>query len=203
MMRTAFLALGLAMAGGSGWAQCVTQNDLGRGVVVTFDTGDRTITRARGDGVLQVDETYLNGAPTRRFLARHGVYFLEEFEVAANGGQVPGTRLVIEFPLDPARLPLPAPGTSWTGQTVNVFEDGATRAETTTIAFSDAPDITLGACTYEAVQADLRYDWGAEGGLTLSYLYLPAVGAAVLMSNQFDGGERITSVPVDLAVLRK
>ena len=46
----------------------------------------------------------------------------------------------------------------------------------------------------------MRYDWGADGGLTLQYLYLPAVQTAILLSNQFDGDQMATTTPVTLTL---
>lgn len=202
-MRTA-LALAVLLSGASpAFAQCLTSADLARGVVVGFQSGDRTFMRMMEDGYLQIDETYADGSPTIRFRAHRGIYFTEEYELGANGQPAPGSRLVIEFPVNPAKLPEPAPGAGWTGQTTNVFEDGYRRAETTTFTYTAAPSITLSGCTYDAVNADLRYDWGTEGGLTLRYVYLPALQTAILLSNQFDGDQLASTTPVSLTLSGK
>lgn len=197
-MRIAYLFSAALVAATPAFSQCLTAADLPRGVSVGFQSGDATIHRQMPDGYLQIDETYANGDPTMRFRAWKGIYFTEEFQLNASGQAEAGTRLVIEFPVDPALLPNPIAGASWTGQTTNIFDDGFRRPETTTFTFSAAPPITLSGCTYDAVQADLRYDWGADGGLTLRYLYLPAMETAILTSNQFDGSDMATTTPVTL-----
>lgn len=197
-MRIACLFSAALVAATPALSQCLTAADLPRGVAVGFQSGDVTIHRQMSDGFLQIDETYANGDPTMRFRAWKGIYFTEEFQLTAGGQAEPGTRLVIEFPVDPSTLPVPMPGMSWTGQTTNIFDDGFRRPETTSLTFSAAQPITLSGCSYDAVQADLRYDWGADGGLTLRYLYLPAMQTAILMSNQFDGSEMATTVPVTM-----
>jgi len=192
-----------AVLAGPAMSQCLTAADLSRGVVVGFESGDRTIMRRMSDGYLQIDETYANGDPTMRFRAWKGIYFTEEFELGSNGQAVAGTRLVIEFPVDPMSLPEPFPGMAWSGQTTNVFDDGFRRPETTSFNFVQSGPISLSGCSYDTVTANLRYDWGADGGLNLQYLYLPAMQTAILLSNQFDGEGMATTTPVTLTVAGK
>ncbi len=195
-MRAFLTSAILALAASPAFSQCLTSADLAQGITVTFQSGDHTTTRSMPDGSLQVDESYANGNPTIRFTAWKGVYFTEEFELGADGAPVPGTRLVIEFPVTPAKLPVPAAGGSWSGNTTNVFSDGYRRPEATTITFAAGAPITLSGCTYDTVASTLRYDWGQEGGLTLHYLYLPQVGLAILQDNQFDGEAMSTTLAV-------
>ncbi|GGL67258.1 hypothetical protein [Wenxinia marina] len=167
-------------------AQCYTSADLTRGLQVRFENGDYTTFKRTNDGFLDVTENYSDGSNPILFRAWKGVYFTSEHEIDAMGNAIPGTRLDIEFESDVTRLPEPYPGVSWTGPTVNIFEAGGSRNEVTTATFSAHPDVTLSGCDYEAVQVDLRYDWGADGGLDLVYIYLPAIGTAYIRSNQFD-----------------
>lgn len=200
MLRVLALAL-LAAAPAS--AACLDESDLGRGVVVTYANGDSTLMRRGADGYVGVEERYANGDPTMRLRAHRGIYFVGEVQLDERGAEVPGSRLEVRFAEDPATFPDPAPGVTWTGRGVNVFADGAERPETTTATFSAAPPLTLGDCTYEAVTADLRYDWGPDGGLTLRYLFLPEIGTGIILSNQFDGGELNETVPVSLTLATK
>lgn len=202
-MRLVTLAAVTSFAASPAFALCLTSADLDRGIVVRFESGDSATMRRQGDGYLQIDEAYASGNPTTRFRAHRGIYFVEEFELGANGQPVPGTRLQIEFPFDPAILPDPLPGLTWTGQTVNVFDDGSTRNETTSVRFTAGGTLRLSDCDYEVIHADLRYDWGAEGGLTLRYEYLPAVQTAILISSQFDGDAVLTNQPIALQRMGK
>jgi len=195
-MRAFLTTAALAFAASPAFSQCLTSADLAQGITVTFQAGDYTVTRAMPDGSLQVDESYVNGNPTVRFTAWKGVFFTEEHEIGPDGAAIPGTRLVIEFPVNPAKLPAPVAGGSWSGNTTNVFEDGYRRPEATTITFAAGAPITLSGCTYDTVASTLRYDWGQDGGLTLHYLYLPQVGLAILQDNQFDGEAMSTTQAV-------
>ena len=182
------LALGLAcLIPGALAAQCVTDADLARGIQVEFANGDTTTHRRLNDGYIEVVERYTDGNPPIRFRSHRGVYFTEEIELDPNGQGVPSSLLRVEFPQDPATLPDPRPGVNWEGQTMNVFADGGRRPETFIAAFSEGPTLALSGCDYASVQLDLRYDWGADGGLSLVYYYLPTVGTAIIRSNQFDG----------------
>lgn len=184
-------------------AQCLDASVLSRGLVVTYDNGDVTVIRRTSGGYQTVDERYASGDPDFRFRAHRGIYFVEEFEPDAQGRPVPGTGLVVEFPIDPADLPDPAPGARWEGRTVNLFDDGGSREEVTTFSFVEAPDVTLSGCTYALLRADVRYDWGEEGWLELQYAYLTDIGTAILMSSRFEGEDPATYVPVSLERLRK
>lgn len=170
-------------------ARCLNSADLDRGILVQFVSGDQTEMRRLSNGAVEVVEHYSNGDPSIRFLSAHGVYFYEEVDLDEAGSAIPGSRLVIEFPVDPLTLPAPIAGTAWEGSTVNVFADGTRRDEITSLTFSPGPDLVLPTCTYEVITSDVWYDWGDAGMLTLQYYYLPALGTAVLQYNQFSGEE--------------
>lgn len=178
-------------------AECFGPSDLTRGLTISYDSGDRTTIQRLGDGTHLVREDYASGEPSWALRAHHGVYFVEEWQVEGEG-RAPGSGLVIEFPVDPYLLPAPVPGLSWEGQTTNHFEGGGSRPETTSLHFTAAPPLTLSGCTYEIIGADLRYDWGDEGGLTLRYLYFPAIGTAFLEWSEFDDESNVPLVPVAL-----
>ncbi|WP_373353094.1 hypothetical protein [Pseudoroseicyclus sp. CXY001] len=191
-------ALALCTIAGTAGAECLSAADLGRGVVARFENGDFTVMRRQADGYLTIEENYVDGTPPTRFRAHRGIYFVAEGESDGNGGIVPGTGLEVVFEVDPARLPEPLPGVAWEGPTVNVFDDGSTRNEVMSVHFSAAPPLTLSGCDYEVIRAEIRYDWGPDGGAELTYLYLPEVTTAVILSNQFDGDDLFTTTPVGL-----
>ena len=202
-MRLPVIAALLAVSAGPALSECLDAADLGRGIVVTYVNGDVTTMRRVSDGTVQVDETYADGTQPMRFRAQRGIYFLEEHGVLPDGAPVPGTRLEIAFAQDPETLPLPADGIAWTGETTNIFENGTQRAETMSIAFTAAPPVLLSGCAYQTLDTDLRYDWGADGGITLEYLYLTELGVGIVISNHFDGGERLEAFPASLALAGK
>ncbi|SHI67100.1 hypothetical protein [Wenxinia saemankumensis] len=201
--RAAALTGLVALAPGWAAAQCYTAADLARGIEVEFEGGDVTSHRRLGDGSIEVIERFADGSDPIEFRANRGVYFTSEWSIDPSGAPIPDSRLDIEFPVDPARLPEPVPGASWTGRTVNAFEDGTRREETTSVEFAEAPPTTLSGCDYETVEARIRYDWGDEGGLSLVYDYLPALGTAILRSNQFDGDTLNETAPVAIAPMTK
>jgi len=200
---TGLFAAGLALVSGAASAQCLSAADLGRGIFVTFDNGDTALSRRGADGYLHIEEHYYDSDAYFVFRAHRGVYFVEEFEVDANGTPYAGTHLRTEFPVDPARLPTPAPGGSWSGISTNIFEDGYRRSETTSYEFSAAEPITLSGCTYEVVRTDVSYDWGVEGSMTLYYMFLPALDATILITSHFDGNLPMTAYPVSIELARK
>lgn len=198
LSRALLPALALGLIAGPAVSACFDATVLTRGVTVRYDTGDFTTIRRMGDGYHQIDEYYDQGASMMRFRAHRGFYFVEEYEPDAQGRPVPGTGLTISFPADPASLPQPAAGVEWTGQTVNLFDDGTSRPEQTRVTFAAAPALGLSGCDYEVIRTEVVYDWGAEGGLRLEYAFLPAIGTAVLLSSQFDGEDRWSYVPIAL-----
>ena len=195
--RLSSALLGLLTASGV-QAECLGSEDLTRGVVVAYQTGDTTTIRRTGDGTHLIEERYASGDAPWMLRAWHGIYFVEEWQIDAAGQREPGTTLVVEFPIDPARFPAPLPGLGWTGQTVNRFDDGTSREETTILRFSQGEPLELSGCTYSTILAELRYDWGEEGGLDLRYLYLEELGTAILQWSEFDDEETAPLVPVSL-----
>lgn len=184
-------------------AECFDDASLTRGLTVRYDNGDFTTIRRTGDGYQQIDEHYTTDGSMMRFRAHRGVYFVEEYEPDAAGLPVDGTGLRVEFPIDPATLPSPAAGVEWTGNNMNVFDDGTTRSEVATVTFVAAPSMNLSGCDYEVLRTNVRYDWGDEGWLRLEYAYLTAIGTTLLLTSQFDGEEQFSYMPVGLEAATK
>ena len=205
MFRPISFAAFLVSAAAPGLAQstCFTDRDLGRGLQVVFEAGDIYTVRRLGTGKLQLVEDYADERQPIRFEGAHALYLESEVELV-DGLPDPTTRLVVEFPEDTLDLPRPAPDTSFTRNTVNVFSDGFRRPEVWTATFGAASEITLSDCTYRVIPATLRYDWPETGdGMTVNYNYLPEVGFAFLTSSQFDGSDVQRNVPVGLRRARK
>lgn len=203
MIASGSLAATLVCAGAVAGAACLGPTDLSRGIVVTFDNGDTARMQRMGDGLIEIIETYADGGSVWRFRARHGVYFVEESELDPRGNPYPGSLLVIDYGLDMATLPVPVPGGSWSGETVNIFDDGYRRPEVATYSFSTDAPLMLDGCDYEVVRVDVRYDWPDEGGMTLQYAFLPAIGTAALIMSQLDGDDVLVAQPVSIERLTK
>lgn len=184
-------------------AECFDATALTRGLTVRYENGDYTTIRRTGDGYQQIDEHYIEDGTVMRFRAHRGVYFVEEFEPDANGQPVEGTRLTVEFEVDPATLPQPAAGVEWTGTNTNIFDVGSPRPEVATVSFAAAPSINLTGCDYEVVRTNVQYDWGDEGWLRLEYAFLPAIGTTLLLKSQFEGEEAFAYAPVQLEAASK
>jgi hypothetical protein len=201
MRRLAFLAL-VALPPPAA-AQCLAATALGRGVVVSFDNGDMTTMQRMADGAIRVDEVFANGNQPLRLRAARGIYYFEEFQIDEAGEEVPGSRLDILFPVPLSDLPEPAAGVEWSGSTLNRFADGTERPETTTITFLEGQPVRLSGCDYDTLDVAMRYDWGREGGLTLRYAYLPAIGIGLVLTSQFDGAVANEKAPVGLTLATK
>lgn len=180
------------------WAECLGARDLGRGVLVSYDNGDEVRLQRTADGAVTVDETYADGSVPMRLHAARGIYYFEEYMLDEAGRRLDGTGLRVEFPSDPRSLPEPAAGLVWEGETVNVFPDGSERRETVRVRFEEGAPLVLSGCTYALLDTAIRYDWGKDGGLTLRYAYLPELGAGLVLTSQFDGGEVNAKTPVAL-----
>ena len=189
-----FAAFSLA---GAASAECFGPDDLTRGLSMEYESGDVTTIRRIGDGTHLVREDYVSGDPSWALRAHHGVYFVEEWQIEGEG-RAAGSGLSIEFPIDPALLPVPVPGLSWQGQTTNYFESGGSRPESTSITFTDGGQLTISDCTYNIVNAGLVYDWGDEGSLNLRYIYFTEIGTAFLLHSEFDNETKAPQVPLAL-----
>ena len=199
--RTPFAALvALALLPATVQAQdgCFTPRDLGRGVEVLFEAGDVYTIRRLGTGKLALIEDYADSRQPIRFEGAHALYLESEVELV-DGQPDPTTRLLVEFPEDTLDLPLPAPNTSFSRNTTNIFADGFRRPEVWTATFGDLGEITLSGCTYQMIPTTLRYDWPeSSDGMTVSYSYLPEIGFAFLMTRQFAGQEPQRNIPIGL-----
>ncbi|MEJ6398616.1 hypothetical protein [Yoonia sp. 208BN28-4] len=184
-------------------AACFDTSDLGRGLVVTFEDGNQVFMQRTGTGDVAVRETYNNDDYDTLYTGPYGLYFREEVDVL-NGVIQPASRLQIDFSVGDSFPPEPAIGVSWSGPTVNIWTDGNTRDEIYSVKISDKTTYDISGCTYEALIAQVRYEWPNEGGgFGLEYAYLPAIGSAFLLSSAVDDGSIPPNVPASLERMSK
>jgi len=177
-------------------AACLNEEDMRRGVIVTFENQSSVALRRTDAGLVEVTETYASEDLTIKFTGQHGLYFTEEVTMKAARPQ-DASRLEIVFDTSEEELPAPEAGTFWSGSTINIFADGVTRSELYDIFFLEAPDTQLSGCAYETIHAVVEYRWPSdEYGVSLLYAYLPALDAAYILSSSSPSATALLNVPV-------
>ena len=189
-------ALVMSTIGSAAVAGCLNEEDMRRGVIVTFENQSSVALRRTAAGLVEVTETYAAEDLTIKFTGEHGLYFTEEVTMVAARPE-DASRLEIIFDTTHEDLPEPEVGTFWSGSTVNIFADGDTRSELYDIFFLDAPATYLSGCEYETIHAVVEYRWPTdEYGVTLLYAYLPALDAAYILSSSSALNNTTINVPV-------
>jgi len=185
-----------AVVGSAASAACLNEEDMRRGVIVTFENQSSVALRRTPAGLVEVTETYASEDLTIKFTGEHGLYFTEEVTMKAARPQ-DTSRLEIVFDTSNEDLPAPEVGTFWSGSTINIFADGDTRSELYDIFFLEAPDTHLSGCAYETIHAVVEYRWPTdEYGVSLLYAYLPALDAAYILSSTSPSAQASLNVPV-------
>jgi len=193
----------LGAQGALAQSACPTDRDLARGVIVGYEQGDTVTLTRRGDGKIVVIEAYADDTPTTQFIGAHGLYLESEVDLVGGRPDEP-TRLTIDFGIDTFDLPHPEPGTSFHHKTINIFADGSQRDEEFSVAFGALRKTTLSGCRYDVIPAILRYAWPDEAnGMSLEYHYLPRLGAAIIVSSQFDGEPASPITPNQISLRQK
>lgn len=189
-------ALVLSTLGGAAAAGCLNEEDMRRGVIVTFENQSSVALRRTETGLVEVTETYAAEDLTIKFTGEHGLYFTEEVTMVAARPE-DASRLEIVFDTTKEDLPEPEVGTFWSGSTINIFADGDTRSELYDIYFLEAPNTYLSGCDYETIHALVEYRWPSdEYGVSLLYAYLPALDAAYILSSSSAIAHTTINVPV-------
>lgn len=200
MMSTWKTAAGAALTigslGGAATAGCLNEEDMRRGVIVTFENQSSVALRRTTTGLVEVTETYAAEDLTIKFTGEHGLYFTEEVTMKAARPE-DASRLEIVFDTTSSDLPAPEVGTFWSGSTINIFADGDVRSELYDIFFLDAPTTRLSGCEYETIHAVVEYRWPSdEYGVSLLYAYLPALDAAYILSSSSGLAHTSLNIPV-------
>jgi len=200
MCKAISRAVGAAMVLGVGvngaQAACLNEQDMQRGVIVTFENQSSVGMRRTSSGLVEVTETYATEDLTIKFTGQHGLYFTEEVTLRAAQPEN-ASRLEIVFDEASAVLPAPAVGTFWSGNTTNIFPDGAQRSENYDVFFLDAPVTRISGCAYETIHAVVEYRWpNDDRGVSLLYAYLPALDTAYILTSSASIAQTGMNIPV-------
>lgn len=189
-------AIALTLSVVSANAACLNEEDMRRGIIVTFQNQSSVAMRRTEAGLVEVTETYAAEAMTIKFTGQHGLYFTEEVTLRAAQPEA-ASRLEIVFDTSSAELPSPQVGTFWSGSTTNVFPDGVQRSELYDVFFLDAPTTRISGCDYETIHAVVEYRWPTDDyGVSLLYAYLPALDTAYILSSSSSLAETGVNIPV-------
>jgi len=177
-------------------AACLNEEDMRRGIIVTFENQSTVAMRRTPAGMVEVTETYAQEDMTIKFTGQHGLYFTEEVTLRAAQPEA-ASRLEIVFDTSSAALPSPQAGTFWSGRTTNIFPDGVQRSELYDVFFLDAPNTEISGCDYETIHAIVEYRWPTDDyGVSLLYAYLPALDTAFILSSSSSLAATGVNIPV-------
>lgn len=193
---SASAAIALTVGVNSANAACLNEEDMRRGIIVTFENQSSVAMRRTTAGLVEVTETYAEEAMTIKFTGEHGLYFTEEVTLRAAQPE-DASRLEIVFDTTSADLPSPEVGTFWSGNTTNIFPDGVQRSELYDVFFLDAPVTRISGCDYETIHAIVEYRWPSDDyGVSLLYAYLPALDTSYILSSSSSLAETGVNIPV-------
>lgn len=189
-------AIALTAGVNSAYAACLNEEDMRRGIIVTFANQSSVAMRRTPAGLVEVTETYAQEALTIKFTGEHGLYFTEEVTLRAAQPEA-ASRLEIVFDTTSADLPSPEVGTFWSGKTTNIFPDGVQRSELYDVFFLDAPVTQISGCDYETIHAVVEYRWPSDDyGVSLLYAYLPALDTSYILSSSSSLAETGVNIPI-------
>jgi hypothetical protein len=191
MRRALCLAALLAAPPAAAAEGCPVAADLGDGIRVDFADGSSEMHRRdAGSGLIEVLGTDAAGHPYR-FVTAQGVYLLE-----AGGPGIPGGTTTYDHGRPPADLPPPEPLARWhLGATVTDF--GRARFEPQIYATGPLDEIVIAGCRYDRIEVIVAY--GSAATYTEGLSFLPALGIAVLVWQEWAGGDRFLLAPVAIA----
>lgn len=171
-MRILIVATGLTALCSPALAQCPVESDLDKGIRFTVDGSDTEDYRRAGPAMVEATYTAADGYATRNMLAQ-GVYLVELVDMV-DGAPDLDTRATYAFPGRSEDLMQPDPGESVTYDIV-VNEAGEFRKERQIYVFDQTAKLNFGACEYEMIPIEIRYEPDDSGAVDLLY-YIPELG---------------------------
>ena len=184
-MRWVILALTLSAA--PALAECPKPGDqLGQGIWITYDGDWMTHTRQSRRG-LTLELTHTDG---------ENDYFIQSekvIHIVAEGSWRDGAPVRSETRkyvlADGEEFPEATPGMRWEGALVMTEADGkTTKAKSVVNAADEMSELTIGDCTYPALQLHLVWEGEGEPGRTTALTLLPDLGVVVLTASGNVGG---------------
>ena len=146
-----FSAMALLAQGAFAQTACPVAGDLARGIRIDFaDGGSETFRSAATPGLVDVTGRDPDGAPYTMQLG--GGFHLIRWEVPGDASSI----INYDYGLPPAQLPLPQPGATWRSEVHVTAPEGA-REEPQDHRYGKTTQVTIGGCTYTAVEAVIAY----------------------------------------------
>ncbi|MDB4214069.1 hypothetical protein N9741_04330 [Octadecabacter sp.] len=164
------------------FAQCPVGADLQNGIRAIESDGVSHVYTAQRNGIVEVEINSSDGYVSRNLLAQ-GNHLLQLADVE-NGMLVPSSITNYSYSTPPATLPVPSANAVWNTQTI-VREGLEIYREIQTQTWGATFDLTIGACTYDAIPGKLRYereDYSIDEGV----YFIPELGFSLLYSYNDD-----------------
>lgn len=185
-MRCHILAFSLALAAPV-FADCPVAADLDKGIRFTVDGVDTEEYRRTGPAVVEALYIAEDGTTSRSLLGQ-GIYLIELVDMI-DGAPDLDSRTTYAFPGRAEDLALPEPGTQVVYDLlVNNFGDF--NQERQIYDFGQGAVLNFGACEYQMIPIEIRYEPDESGAVDLLY-YLPELGFAYYAGSDYaEGSDR-------------
>jgi len=194
-MRLVAFGMALTALGTMAAADCPQADDLAEGIYVGYD--DDSVTRYYSTTAGQVieDTMFMDGSGNRFVVVTLGGLFELSF-IDMPGGFVDETsKERSEYADDlQAQLPVQAGQMIDTAAITN-YADGSTAREAYKVVIEEAPDVTIGDCSYRAFAVEHTYV-APDGVFGIQQRYLPELGIAL-----YDGTTEEGAPPETYAAL--
>ncbi len=175
----------MAMIAGQARATaCLTGDDLQGGLRAMYLDGSVVDYHPAGEGLVQVVERPDPARPEAiAFLSRYGLYDLEAQALAGDAPEV-GKHLSYSYATaGGAEPPLPEAGTTWLGQSVTTYADGAHEVADAVFVYGREGSVSLGGCDYRSIPVTASFLMG-QAWASQDYQWLPDLGIGLLTGRQ-------------------
>lgn len=166
-------------------SECLTVDDLSRGIQVDYSEGGTGTYRAIGDELVEfIEAGTAEGGGDLRFVSRFGLYDIEA-SARIEGVGSPDHQVRYDYEGEPLVLPV-AKALAWTGQVIATFPGDQHLQETAAYVFGEEGQTVLGDCSYRSLPVNVTFI-GEEGWEGQSFLYFPDLGFAALTGHSHKG----------------
>lgn len=163
-------------------ADCVSSDDLSKGIIVTYDSGDVEAHRQEVDDKVAILSQEAGGRIATQVLAR-GVYLIRStiWDRGRPSGQHDYT---FDFDVPPSGIPLPRQGEIW--ETRGVLNSSSIGQISQELAFTygNPGTLEIGGCSYGVIPVERTITNNGQPG-SMGMLFLFDVGISFLV--EFDG----------------